>query len=159
MRLYIKQRVFSWNDKFVVKDEFNNDKYYGESELFAFGHKLHIYNKSKIEVAYIKERLFSFTPRFQINVMGIEVGELVKKITFFKPSYYIQNSNLTLEGNILEHNYRLLDGKKVLMKVSKGWFTFGDSYVLDISNPEDELLCLSIVLALDCESCSNENTN
>ena len=35
MKLYIKQKVFSWGDKFRIYDE--NDKYYVESEVFTFG--------------------------------------------------------------------------------------------------------------------------
>ncbi len=28
MKLYIKQKVFSWGDKFTVKDEAGRDRYY-----------------------------------------------------------------------------------------------------------------------------------
>ena len=37
MKLYIKQKVFSWGDKFTVKDEFGNDKYIVEGEIFTWG--------------------------------------------------------------------------------------------------------------------------
>ena len=31
MKLYIKQKVFSWGDKFTVKDETGRDKYFVQS--------------------------------------------------------------------------------------------------------------------------------
>ena len=37
MKLYIKQKVFSWGDKFTVKDEAGRDRYYVEGEVFTFG--------------------------------------------------------------------------------------------------------------------------
>lgn len=157
MKLYIKQRIFSFKDSFVVKDEFGNDKYKVEGELFSFGHKLHVYDRNHNEVAYIKERLLTFMPRFEIYADTFKVGELVKKLTFFKPRYYIEGSNLSLEGQVWEHNYQLYDGNRVIMEVYKEWFTWGDSYVLDIADPNDELLALAVVLAVDCEKCSSNN--
>jgi uncharacterized protein YxjI len=37
MKLYIKQKVFSWGDKFTVKDATGNDRYFVEGEVFSFG--------------------------------------------------------------------------------------------------------------------------
>ena len=53
MKLYIKQKVFSWGDKFRIYDEYENDKYYVEGEVFTFGKKLHLYSKLGNEIAYI----------------------------------------------------------------------------------------------------------
>ena len=35
MTLYMKQQVFSWSDKFTIKDELGNDRYSVEGELFS----------------------------------------------------------------------------------------------------------------------------
>ena len=43
MKLYIKEKVFSWGDKFTVKDASGRDKYVVEGEVFTWGKKLHIY--------------------------------------------------------------------------------------------------------------------
>ena len=37
MKLYIKQRVFSWRDRFTIKDESGNDRYAAEGEFFTWG--------------------------------------------------------------------------------------------------------------------------
>lgn len=36
------------------------------------------------------------------------------------------------------------------MRLTKAWFIWGDSYELEIFNPENELLCLCVALAVDC---------
>ena len=36
MKLYIKEKVFSWGDKFTVKDEYGNDKYFVQGEVFSW---------------------------------------------------------------------------------------------------------------------------
>ena len=37
MNLYIKERVFTWGDKFDVCDRNGNPKYYVEGEVFSWG--------------------------------------------------------------------------------------------------------------------------
>ena len=34
-KLYIKEHVFTLGDKFTVKDEYGNDKYFVEGEIFS----------------------------------------------------------------------------------------------------------------------------
>ena len=62
MKLYIKQKVFTWGDQFTVKDERGEDRYYVEGEVFSFGKKLHIYNMAGREVAFVKQELFTILP-------------------------------------------------------------------------------------------------
>ena len=132
MKLCIKQRVFTFADTFVVKDDYGNDKYFVQGEFFSWGHKLHIYDSNNNEVAFIKEKVLTFVPRFEISINGGFVGELVKKVTFFKPRYYIEGTSLELEGKIMEHEYVLKNEGIPIMKIYKEWMTWGDSYVLDI---------------------------
>ena len=44
MDLYIKQKVFSWKDKFSVYDRNGEQRYYVEGEVFTVGKKLHLYD-------------------------------------------------------------------------------------------------------------------
>lgn len=151
MRYFMKQKVFSWGDKFTVKDEQGNDCYYVEGEVFSMGHKLHIYDTQSREVAYIHQKLFSFRPRFFISMEGTsEELELVQRFTFFKQEYYIENSSYLVEGNFSAHKFALKYNEEVVMSVDKEWFTWGDSYVIDIRNSADELMCICIMLAVDC---------
>ena len=48
MKLYIKEKVFSWGDKFTVKDAYGEDKYIVEGEVFSWGKKLHVYDRTGI---------------------------------------------------------------------------------------------------------------
>lgn len=158
MKLYIKQKVFAWSDTFVVKDELGNDKYFVKGEFLSLGHKLHVYNNLDQEVGYISQRLLTLMPRFDLTVNGEFIGQLVKKFRFFQHSYYVDGTSLELEGEFLAHEYSLSRNNQIIMTISKEWFTWGDSYVLDILNPEDELLCLCVTLAVDCEMCSSNNS-
>jgi len=45
MQLYIKQRIFSWTDSYDVYDEAGEARYEVRSELFSFGHQIHVFDK------------------------------------------------------------------------------------------------------------------
>lgn len=62
MKLYIKQKVFTWGDKFTVKDINGNDRYYVEGEVFSWGKKLHVYDMNGNEAAFIQQRCLAFCP-------------------------------------------------------------------------------------------------
>lgn len=60
MKYYIKQKVFSWKDKFIVKDEQNQEAYSVEGEFLSWGKKLHVKDRNGKEVLYIKQNLWNF---------------------------------------------------------------------------------------------------
>ena len=160
MKLYLKQKVFSWRDRFYVKDENGNDRYAVEGEIFSWGKKLHIYDANGAETAFIRQKVLAWRPRFFVEIDGRVVCEVVKEITFFKQSYRIDGLSWHLGGDFWAHEYSLADSGRQVMRLSKKWFAWGDSYELDIADPRDELLCLCVALAVDCaldiqESSSN----
>ena len=73
MRLCIKQKVFSWTDKFTVKDDQGQDKYYVEGEFLSWGKKLHVYDMNGSEVAFIKQKVWSFLPRYFVFINDMQV--------------------------------------------------------------------------------------
>ena len=159
MKLYMKQKVFSWTDKFNIVDEQGNERYYVEGELFSWGKKLHIYDRTGREVAFIRQKLMSWLPRYYVEINGVVVATVVKEFTFIKPSYRVEGLPWTMEGNFWEHNYVMHDSVYEIMRLSKAWFTWGDSYELEIFNPANELLCLSVTLAVDCAVAQSQNNS
>ena len=149
MKLYMKQKVFSWTDKFTVKDEEGQDRYFVEGEFFTFGKKLHVSDENHHEVAFIREKVWSLMPRFFVEVDGREVCQIVKRFTFFKQKYELEGTGWHVDGDFWAHEYMVYDGGQPIMRLSKHWFTWGDSYELDIVDPKNAVMCLSVVLAID----------
>lgn len=150
MKLYMKQRVFSWTDRFDIADEQGNTRYYVEGELFSWGKKLHVYNRSGQEVAFIRQKLMAWLPQYFIEINGRTVASVVKEFTFFRPSYRVDGLPWKMQGDLWAHDYVMHNNGRDVMRLSKAWFTWGDSYELEILNPEDELLSLCVTLAVDC---------
>ena len=157
MKLYIKERVFSWNDQFTVKDENGWDKYFVEGEFFSFGKKLHLLDIHGREVALIRQQLLTLMPRYTVSVGGRDLAEIRKEFTFFYQRYVIDGLSWEVEGSIWAHEYEIRKNGRLIVRISKEWFTWGDSYCLDIADPADELLALAVVLTIDCVAESNNN--
>lgn len=160
MKLYIKQKVFSWKDRFTVKDINGNDRYYVEGELFSVGKRLHIYNSQNEEVAMIVQKLWSFLPRYFVYINGTQTAQIVKEFTFLKQKYRIEGLNWEVAGDFFAHDYVVSQNGEPIVSISKEWMTWGDSYELDMADTVNEIAALTVVLAIDCVmATSNNNAN
>jgi len=149
MKLYIKQKVFSWKDKFDIFDENGNPKYYVEGEAFSFGKKLHVFNSLGSELAFIHQTVLSFKTRFSIACGGSDIAEVVKEITFFKPKFTVNGLNWNIIGDFWEHNYQIESNGRIIATIAKHWMTWGDTYEIDIADKENELYAICVVIVID----------
>lgn len=147
--LYIKQKVFSLNEKFTVKDQNGNDVYYVSGSLFKIPKSFTIMNSNKEEVATITKKFFSLLPTFYVDVRNHEVVTIKKDFTFFKARYTVDAKGIEVYGNLLDMNFQVLQNGIVVGKVSKDWFSWGDSYKIEIQKEELETIIVALVIAID----------
>jgi len=159
MKLYIRQKVFSWGDKFTVMNDHGEDRYYVEGEIFSWGKKLHVYDLNGNEAAFIQQKVFSFLPRYFVYVDGEQVAEIVKEFTFLFPRYSIEGLGWDIEGRFMAHDYEITQGGRPIVTIHKEWMTWGDCYELDIADPNDEIVALAVVLTIDCVLSSNSGVS
>ena len=150
MKLYIKEKVFTWGDQFTVMDEYGQPKYFVEGEVFSWGKKLHVYDRYEREVAFIKQELFTFMPEYAVYTEGRELARVKKAFSFFRPRYSIAGLGWEIEGSFWEHEYRITRNGLPIVTIEKEWMTWGDSYLLTIADPANEILALAVVLTIDC---------
>ena len=156
MNLYIKQKVFSFRDRFYVYDENGKEKYYVEGEVFSLGKKLHVFDTNGNQLVDISQQVFSFLPKFHVG-LGNHSFEIKRLFTFFHPKYAIEPFGWTVSGNFFEHSYAIFNGNDAIAEIEKEWFSFGDAYAIRIDDGVDELAALSIVLVID--ACIEQNNN
>lgn len=150
MTFYMKQKIFSWTDRFTIKGELGDDRYYVEGELFSWGHKLHVFDMNNQEVAFIKQELFTLLPKFEVYIDGIFAVEVKKEFTFFVQKYTLEGMDWTVDGDFWEHRYEITGPQGRVASITRAFFTWGDSYQIDIAGGTDEVLVLATVLAIDC---------
>lgn len=160
MKLYMKQQIFSLKDRFYIKDEAGQDRYYVEGEFLSLGKKLHLYDMNGNELAFIQQKLLTFLPRFFVYKNGRQVAEIVKEFTFLKPKYSINGLGWDVDGSVLCHDYNITYGGSDIANIHKVWMSWGDSYEIDLNHSQDEVITLSVVLAIDAViEAENSNNN
>lgn len=154
MKLLFKQRFFSWFDSYDIFDEAGNTAYTVKGQL-SWGHLLKIYDAYGNEVGAVKQKIFTFLPKFEIYLGSNYVGCISREFSFFKPKYNVDYNGWHIDGDFFEWDYSIVDstGNSVAV-ISKQLFNWTDTYVIDVVNPQDALGALMFVLAIDAEKCS-----
>ena len=157
MKLLFKQRFFSWLDSYDIYDEAGATLFTVEGQL-SWGHTLHINDANGVHIATLKQRLFTFLPKFDLFIGEELAGTITKDFTFFVPAFDVDFNNWRVQGQFMEWDYDILDkfGAQVAT-VSKELFNWTDTYVIDVRDPDDALCALMVVLAIDAEKCSRNN--
>ena len=156
MKLLFKQRMFSWFDSYDIYNEFGEPIFEVRGQL-SWGHCFKIFDKSGHELGCVNQRIFTFLPKFEMYINGNCVGCISKEFSWFKPRFNMDYCEWHVEGDFWEWDYRIQDalGETVAI-VSKELWNWTDTYSIDVKNPNDALLALMLVLAIDAEKCSRD---
>jgi len=154
-RYYIKQKVWTIAEKFLIRDEMGNPLFQVKGKVFSFGDKLRFLDMAGRELAFIKQKVFSFKKRYHIFRNGNLLAKVVKKITLFKDRFIIDTpgpEDYLVKGNFDDHCYTFFrNGRKVAF-VSKKWLSWGDTYRIEIFPGEDDVLILAATVVIDMGS-------
>ncbi|AIQ57839.1 LURP-one-related/scramblase family protein [Paenibacillus borealis] len=148
--LFIKQKVFSLSEKFTVKNQQEQDVYYVEGSFMRIPKTFSIMNTADEEVALITKKVFSFLPKFFVEVGGREVLTIKKEFSFLKARYTIDSADIEVRGNWWDMDFQVIQRGAVIGEVNKKWFTWGDSYSVQVLKEEMEAIIIAIVVAIDC---------
>lgn len=149
-QLYIKQKVMSLREKFTIKNEEERDVYFVQGSFMKIPKTFSISNMDGKEVALIKKKPFTlFLPKFYVEVEGQRIMTIKKELTFVKSRYTIDAHGIEVKGNWIDMNFEIIQKGTVVGQVSKAWFSWGDSYKVDIFDESMETVVISIVVAID----------
>ncbi|KAF1302063.1 LURP-one-related family protein [Enterococcus saccharolyticus] len=148
-KLYIKQKVFSIGEKFTITDEQERACYYVEGSFLQIPKRFSIQDAHNREIGSITKKVFSFLPKFFVEVNGEEMITLEKEFTFFKAKYNISAHGIRVEGDWWDMDFSVYAHGEEVAVISKRWFTWGDTYEVTILDEEMEQLIISLVIAID----------
>lgn len=152
MKLYIRQRVFTWRDKYDITDAMENPVYHVEGEWLAFGARLHLCDPAGRELYRVERELFHFLPRYTLFHGERPVASIQKQFTLFGHNLSVdsQYGLLEMEGSVFGWEFQILRNGEVLAGVDKVLLSWGDTYELAISDrfPDPAFLC-ALVIAID----------
>ncbi|SEO12490.1 Uncharacterized protein YxjI [Amphibacillus marinus] len=148
-RLYMKQKVFSLGGRFTVKDDQEMDKYYVEGSFLKIPKTFTILDRDQREVALITKKVFSFLPKFFVDVDGEEIITIQKEFSFFRARYHIAGVGVEVQGDFWNKRFDVVSNGDYVARVNEKWFTWGDTYEIDVQDESYEHIVIALVVAID----------
>ena len=163
MRYVLKQKFWSWGDNFRIQDADGRDAFFVDGRAFSWGDKLSFQDMQKNELAFIRQKLLAWGPTYEIEVHGRLVAIVKKKLfTLLRCKFTVDvpgPDDLEAQGSFLDHEYTLERNGRAVAEVSKRWFSWTDTYGVDIADGEDDVLILATAVVIDmvCHQESRKN--
>ena len=153
MRYLMKQKFFSLGGAFHIKNDHSQDVFSVEGAPLSFGHQLTFRDMSGNELAFIRQKLLSWGPTYEIFRDG-QLFAIVKKelFSFFKHVFMVDvpgPDDLTAEGDFWDLEFTFSRGDRTVANVSRQWFSLTDTYGVDIGDDEDDVLILASAIVID----------
>src|SRR5688572_29946877 len=153
MRYVMKQKFWSWGDDFTIRDEKGGDVFLVDGRAFSWGDKLSFQDMNGNEVAFIRQKLLSWGPTYEIESQGQLLAVVKKELfTFFRCKFSVDvpgPDDLEAQGDFLDHEYSLDRSGQAVAEVSKKWFSWTDTYGVDIAAGENDVLILATAVVID----------
>lgn len=153
MRYIMKQKVFSFGDKFAISNENEEDVFFVNGAVLSLGHKLSFEDPQGNELLFISQKLLFWGPTYELYRGDEHIATIEKEMfTFFKCTFDIHvddKGDLEAEGDFSDHEYTVTRAGEPIAQISKQWFTWSDTYGVDIAPGEDPVLILASTVVID----------
>ena len=149
--LYLKQKVFSFGEKYNVFDENQNVVYHIKGKVFSIKNKLDMFKGEEL-IFHFERKLFRFLPEYTIFTPEGEVLATIKRnFTFFRGKLTIHSKygEMELNGQIWQRDFTLTKDGRDVMSIHKKWLSWGDSYEISINDDAQEAFYVAIVILID----------
>lgn len=153
-RYKIRQNLISIGDDFWIENAAGQKVFKVDGKVLRIRKTLVFEDANGRKLAQIKERLISIKDTMVIeDAEGRDVA-VVKKalIAPLRDKWNVNikgGDDLVVQGNILDLEYDIKQGRTKVAEISKKWFTLTDTYGVEIANGQNDIIILAIAIAVD----------
>lgn len=153
-RYQMREKLIAFGDDFYIMNEAGQKVFKVDGKVLRIRDTLKFEDMQGNTLCQIQERMLRIK-----DVMAIEDGQgnkiaEVKKalITPLRDRWIVKfgdGPDLDVQGNILDHEYEIKNGRQKVAQVSKKWFRVRDTYGVEIAPGQQDVVILAITAALD----------
>ena len=153
-RYKIRQNLISIGDDFWIEDEEDKRVFKVDGKVLRIRKTLVFEDVNGRKLAQIQERLLTIKDTMAIEDANGDQLATVKKalIAPLRDRWSVNVKNgpdLDVQGDILDHEYSIKQGRKKIAEVSKKWLSLTDTYGVEIDPGQNEILILAVAIAID----------
>jgi uncharacterized protein YxjI len=160
VRYVLKQKLLSLGDDYHIRDDQGREVYLVDGKAFSIGAKLAFRDLQGNELAFIRQKLFNLSPTYEIHRNGALAAVVQRKLFSFLHHRFTVDvpgpDDLEAKGNFLDHEYSFTRGDREVATVSKRWFSWTDTYGVDVADGEDDVLILASAVVVD-QACHRDD--
>jgi uncharacterized protein YxjI len=153
MRYLMRQKLLAWGNDFTIKDADGRDVFFVDGKVFTLRDRLSFQDMSGKELASIQKRMLAWGATYEISHDG-QIVAVVKEAVFTLMGHRFNvdgpgTDDLEAKGNFTDHEYVFTRSGKEAATVSKRWFTFADTYGVDVVDGENDVLILASAVVIE----------
>jgi uncharacterized protein YxjI len=153
-RYQMRQKLVSFGDDFWIENEAGERTFKVDGKMLRVRDTLFFEDRAGRELCKIQTRVLRIKDTMEIEGPGGERLALVKKalITPLRDRWVVKvgdGPDLQVQGNILDHQYTIGEGRDKIAEVSKKWFRLRDTYGVQIEDGQNDVVILAVTVAVD----------
>lgn len=153
-RYQMRQRMFAIGDDFFIEDDNGRRAFKVDGKALRVRSTLLFEDANGRELYKIQEKMLRVRDSMNIEDANGNVAAKVHNalITPLRDRWQIDvpgGADLSTQGNIVNHEYRIEQGRMTVATVSKKWFRLRDSYGVEIAPGQNDALLLAITVCID----------
>ncbi|MHB8101763.1 MAG: LURP-one-related/scramblase family protein [Methanosarcina sp.] len=153
-RYKMHEKLISIGDDYWIENEAGERAFYVDGKALRVRDTLIIKDVQGNELYKLKEKLLRVRDTMDILDAEGKTAATIKQalITPLRDRWKVEVANgpeMDIQGNILNHEYKIEAGKEKVAEVSKKWFRIRDTYGVEIETGQDNALILAITAAMD----------
>ena len=153
-RYKIHQQFLSIGDDYWIENEDGEKSFKVDGKALRLRKTLILEDAEGKPLCKIQERMLRIKDTMEIEDADGKRIALVKKalIAPLRERWNVKIRNgpdMVVQGNIFDHEYNIKEGLRRVAEISKKWFKFNDTYGVEIDNDQEDVLILTIAIAID----------
>jgi len=153
LKYYINPSHFAKKKDFIIRDFNQNPLFKMKGRFFLRLKRLEMTDNDGNTILRLQKRCtLGFTRKYDIlTAENQRIGRIKRTYGFFRPKFTVLlgDESLKLEGSFYQHDFALKEDDRLLAKISKQVFPFGDAFEIDVRAEEEEKLHLFLMVGLD----------
>jgi uncharacterized protein YxjI len=153
-RYQMRQKLISIGDDFYIKNQAGQNVFKVDGKVLRVRDTLQFKDLKGTLLCQIQERMLRIKDSMAIeDGEGNKIAEVKKAlITPLRDRWTVKIGNgpdMDVQGNLLDHEYEIKEGRRKIAQVSKKWFRVRDTYGVEIAPDQEDIVILAVTVALD----------
>ena len=150
----MREKLASIGNDFWIENNRGEKVYKVDGKALRVRQTMIFEDRSGRELAKIQERMLRVKDSMEVEDPSGHQIAMVKKamITPVRDRWTVKikgGPDLEVQGNILDHEYTIGEGRDKAAEVSKKWFRVRDTYGVEIEPGQDDVLILAVTACID----------